>query len=67
VYVVHARLGPGNRYTFTEHDKDVLKHSDQIYAIVTGIPSDEGVDVYFPYSLKVNGKERADGQGKPAS
>jgi hypothetical protein len=63
VVVVHTQLRNGSRYTLNENDRQELRKSDQVYAIVAGIPQDEGVDVYFPYSLIVNGQQRADGAG----
>jgi hypothetical protein len=65
IVVVRPELSPGATYSLTKGDRKALKHSDMVVAMVTGVPEDESVEVHFPYSLKVNGKERADGAGLP--
>jgi hypothetical protein len=65
VVVFRPELGAGSMVSISHKDLKDLKHSDEIVAIVTGVPDDENVGVYFPYSLKVNGQERADGAGLP--
>ncbi|MEO8458197.1 MAG: hypothetical protein ABI559_10330, partial [Chloroflexota bacterium] len=63
VVVVRTHLGAGSTYTLTKADEKLLHHSDKVVAIVEGVPQEENVNVYFPYSLKVNGKQMADGAG----
>jgi hypothetical protein len=65
VVVVRAELAPGSTYSLTKDDRNALKHSDMVVAIVTGVPEDESVNVYFPYSLTIKGQERADGANLP--
>lgn len=65
VVVVRPHLGPGFTYNLSNADRNALKHSQRVVAIVTGIPSDETLNLYFPYSLRVNGQQRADGAGLP--
>jgi hypothetical protein len=65
IVVVRVDLGPGSTYTLTKHDRDELKHADEVIALVTGVPGDESADLYFPYSLKIKGQERADGANLP--
>ena len=65
VTVVRPSLGAGFTYTLTKDHRDALKHHDQVFALVTGIPDDENADLYFPYSLTIKGEERADGAGNP--
>ncbi len=65
VTVIQTHLRRGSKYNLSWWDRLRLWGSDQVVAIVSGIPKDETVGVYFPYSLKVNGHERADGAGLP--
>jgi hypothetical protein len=61
VVVVRADLNAGSTYSLTKHDRNALKHRDEVIAIVSGVPEDEMQNLYFPYSLTVKGEERADG------
>jgi len=63
VVVVRPTLGAGNTYTLTAEDIAALAGSTQVVAIVSGVLEDESLRVYPPYSLLVNGTERADGAG----
>jgi hypothetical protein len=64
VVVVRASIGAGNTWTATAADLAELAGSDAVYAIVTGgTPENEQSGEYAPYSLLVNGTERADGAG----
>jgi hypothetical protein len=64
VVVVRGTIGAGNTWTATAADLAELAGSDAVYAIVTGgTPENEQSGEYAPYSLMVNGAERADGAG----
>jgi len=60
IKVVRPTLGAGNTYD-ASGDLAGLSGYDQVVAIVWGIPADEESTLYQPYSLLVNGAERADG------
>jgi hypothetical protein len=61
VVVLRPTLGAGNDYSLTVGDLAALAGSAQVWAIVSGIPDAEESTLYQPYSLMVNGTERADG------
>jgi hypothetical protein len=65
IVVVRPELKSGWTYSLSNSHRNALKHSDEVIAIVSGVPEDESADLYFPYSLKVRGVERADGAGLP--
>jgi hypothetical protein len=61
VYVLRTTLGAGHDYALSASDLSALSTYDRVVAIVSGIPASEGTSIYQPYSLMVNGVERADG------
>lgn len=62
VVVIRPTLDGNHAYTFTAAELASLAGSTQVVAIVSGVsPDDDGV--YAPYSLMVNGAQRADGAG----
>jgi hypothetical protein len=61
VVVLRPTLGAGNDYTLTAGDLAALAGSAQVVAIVAGIPDAEESTLYQPYSLLVNGVQKADG------
>jgi hypothetical protein len=61
VTVVRPTLDAGWASTLTGDDLDQLAGFERVVAVVWGIPDDESSTVYGPYSLLVNGTERADG------
>ncbi|MBI5949193.1 MAG: hypothetical protein HY875_13735 [Chloroflexi bacterium] len=61
VVVIRPTLGAGNTWTATGADLAALAGSGKVVIIITGIPEDEGSGIYSPYSLLVNGIQRADG------
>jgi Immune inhibitor A peptidase M6 len=63
VVVLRPTLGAGHTYTLSASDLSALAGSTQVVAIVSGVLDDESTRVYAPYSLVVNGTERADGAG----
>lgn len=65
VVVVRATLTAGSTYELTNADRDALKDSGEVIAIVTGVPEDENRTTYMPYSLTIKGQERADGANIP--
>jgi hypothetical protein len=62
VQVLQLTLGAGNEYTLSPGDLAALESYGKVVAIVSGIPASEDSTLYQPYSLLVNGVERADGQ-----
>ncbi len=62
VHVLRPTLGAENDYTLTAGDLAALAGFAQVWAIVSGIPDAEESTLYQPYSLLVNGLEKADGQ-----
>jgi hypothetical protein len=62
VQVLRPTLGAGNEYTLSAGDLAGLASYDKVVAIVSGIPASESSTLYQPYSLMVNGVERADGK-----
>lgn len=62
VVVLRPTLGAGNDYTLTAGDLAALAGSAQVWAIVAGVPDAEESTLYQPYTLLVNGVEKADGQ-----
>lgn len=62
VQVIRPALGAGNTYDATGGDLSALSGYNGVVAVVWGIPDDETTTLYQPYSLLVNGVERADGQ-----
>lgn len=63
VVVLRPTLTAGHEYTLTAEDLSALAASTSVVAIVSGVPENETQSVYAPYSLVVNGVERADGAG----
>jgi len=63
VVVLRPTLDADHAYTLSADDLTALAGSTQVVAIVSGVLEDEGLNVYPPYSLLVNGVERADGAG----
>ena len=63
VVVLRPTLDADHAYTLSASDLAALAGSTQVVAIVSGVLADEGQNVYPPYSLLVNGQERADGAG----
>jgi hypothetical protein len=61
VRVLRPTLGTGNDYTLTAGDLAALAAYAEVWAIVSGIPASEESTLYSPYSLMVNGAEKADG------
>jgi len=61
VTVVRTTLDGNEDYSLTGDDLDALAGFDRVVAIVWGVPADEAATLYQPYSLMVNGVERADG------
>jgi len=61
VHVFRATLDGGQAYTLTGGDLADFSGFDRVVAVVWGIPGDESSTLYQPYSLLVNGGERADG------
>jgi hypothetical protein len=62
VQVLRPTLPASNDYTLTAGDLAALASYDKVVAIVSGIPASESSTLYQPYSLLVNGAEKADGQ-----
>lgn len=62
VRVLRPVLGAGNDYALTAGDLANLAGYAQVWAIVSGLPDAEESTLYQPYSLLVNGVEKADGQ-----
>lgn len=63
VVVLRPTLDAGHSYTLSAADLTALAGSTRVFAIVSGVPQDESTRVYLPYSLLLNGAERADGAG----
>ena len=61
VKVFRPTLSAGNDYTLSLADRTALAGYADVVAIVSGIPASESSTLYQPYSLMVNGTERADG------
>ena len=61
VKVFRPTLGAGNDYTLSGADLTELSGYARVVAVVWGIPASEGSSLYQPYSLMVNGTEKADG------
>jgi hypothetical protein len=61
VHVLRPTLDGGESYTLTGDDLDDLSGFDRVVAVIWGIPASEDSTLYQPYSLMVNGAERADG------
>jgi hypothetical protein len=61
VQVLRPTLGASDEYTLTAGDFAALAGYAKVVAIVSGIPSAETISQYQPYSLLVNGVEKADG------
>ncbi len=61
VLVFRPTLSAGQSYTLTSDDLAALDDFDRVVAVIWGIPDDESSTLYQPYSLMVNGAERADG------
>ena len=61
VTVLRPTLDADNEYTLSADDLAALAGYARVIAIVTGIPDSEDTAIYGPYSLMVNGAERADG------
>ncbi len=63
VVVVDIPLDGANAGAATAEQIAALSSSDQVFAIVSGIPEVEDNGIFGPYSLLVNGVEAADGAG----
>jgi hypothetical protein len=63
VVVVDSPLDGSNAGSATSAQLDALSGADEVIAIVSGMPEVEDNGIYGPYSLLVNGAERADGAG----
>jgi len=61
ILVFQAPLVDGNSYSLTAGEVADFAGYDRVVAIVSGIPESEFTFQYQPYSLLVNGAERADG------
>jgi hypothetical protein len=61
VTVVRTDLNAGSTYSINFFHRLLLLKSDEVFALVTGVPDDESSGLYFPYSLKLKNKEYADG------
>jgi hypothetical protein len=61
VLVLRPTLGASDDYILTADDLAALAGYGQVVAIVSGIPSEETIRQYQPYSLLVNGVDMADG------
>lgn len=61
VKVFRPTLSAGNDYTLSGADLAALSGYAHVVALVWGIPASEDSTLYQPYSLLVNGAERADG------
>jgi hypothetical protein len=61
VTVLRPTLNADSEYTLSAGDLAALAGYARVIAIVTGIPDSEDTAIYGPYSLMVNGAERADG------
>jgi len=61
VRVFRPTVGAGNDYTLSAGDLAALAGYAKVVAIISGIPASENSTLYQPYSLLVNGTERADG------
>lgn len=61
VKVFRPTLGAGNDYTLSAGDLAALAGYARVVAVVWGIPANEDSTLYQPYSLMVNGTEKADG------
>jgi hypothetical protein len=61
VTVLRPVLNDANEYTLSADDLAALAGYATVVAIVTGVPASEDITTYGPYSLLVNGAERADG------
>jgi hypothetical protein len=59
VHVIRPTLGAGNTYD-ASGDLSALSGYDSVVAVVWGVPASEDSTLYQPYSLLVNGTERAD-------
>jgi len=62
VNVFRPTLDANNEYTLNGGDLATLSGYARVIAVVWGIPASEDSTLYQPYSLLVNGDERADGQ-----
>jgi hypothetical protein len=62
VVVIRSTLGSGQEYSLSPSELSSLSGSDRVVALVWGVPGAELSTLYQPYSLLVNGVERADGQ-----
>jgi hypothetical protein len=63
VVLVEIALDAMNAGGATPEQLATLVDSDEVVAIVSGIPASEESTIYGPYSLMANGAERADGNG----
>jgi hypothetical protein len=61
VKVFRPTLDANNEYTLNSGDLSALSGYARVIAVVWGIPALEDSTLYQPYSLMVNGVERADG------
>ncbi len=61
IKVFRPTLGAGDAYSLTPTEVADFAGYDRVIAIVSGIPDTESTFQYQPYSLMVDGGERADG------
>jgi hypothetical protein len=61
VHVFRPTLSAANDYSLTAGDLAAMAGFAKVVAIVSGIPASEDSTLYQPYSLLVNGVEKADG------
>jgi len=61
VHVFRPTLDAANEYTLSAADLAALGGYAKVVALVWGIPASEDSNLYQPYSLLVNGAQKADG------
>ena len=61
VTVFRPTLSADNDYTLSEADLAALSSYARVVAVVWGVPASESSTLYQPYSLVVNGAQKADG------
>jgi hypothetical protein len=61
VKVFRPTLGAANDFTLSPDDVSSLSGYAHVWAVVWGVPASEESTLYQPYSLLVNGAEKADG------
>jgi hypothetical protein len=61
VKVFRPTLSAGNDFTLSPTEVSDLSTYAHVWAVVWGVPAEENATLYQPYSLLVNGAEKADG------